>query len=262
MIEDLNPDAAPAPETVDNTVTPATAAGLKDADYNPREWDKPGFDSLVMSLATFGDLGCVVRNVITGNLVGGHRRKDAMIADGDAPIEITHRYESPTTTGTIAEGFLLYNGERFKYREVAWDLDFEQAANIAANEIQARFDDDKRAEVLAQMSEKARALTGLTQDKIKALLQRSSAPENPAANDPKGQTERQSYKLTFEQAEVVVNAIAKCKTLYNLTLEPNDDLDGNALFFIAREWLDAKNMPQPAVGETPQPSEFNDAAAV
>ncbi|MCI0563624.1 MAG: hypothetical protein MN733_34560, partial [Nitrososphaera sp.] len=46
---------------------------------------------------------------------------------------ITQRYRKPTRTGTVAEGYVIADGERYHYREVNWDEETHAAANIAAN---------------------------------------------------------------------------------------------------------------------------------
>lgn len=51
-----------------------TVASIKPANYNPRTITKPALEALGHAMREFGDLGGVVLNVRTGNLVGGHQR--------------------------------------------------------------------------------------------------------------------------------------------------------------------------------------------
>lgn len=85
------------------------------------------------SLAEYGDLGAIVFNRKSKQLVGGHQRVKLLSAD--AKVTITRKFEKPTRVGTVAEGFVTFDddGERFKYREVSWSKQKEMAANIAAN---------------------------------------------------------------------------------------------------------------------------------
>lgn len=98
---------------------------------NPRTITDKKLKMLKKSIEEFGDLSGFVFNKNTNRLVGGHQR--AKIFDPKTKIIIEKKYESPTKTGTIAEGFAEYEGERFLYREVQWDENKEKAANIAAN---------------------------------------------------------------------------------------------------------------------------------
>lgn len=98
---------------------------------NPRTTTEPKLAMLKKSLAEFGDLGGFVFNRKTGQMVGGHQRAKAF--DSRAKIILEKKYPKATRTGTVAEGFVEFKGERFKYREVAWDEVREKAANIAAN---------------------------------------------------------------------------------------------------------------------------------
>src|SRR4051812_43912555 len=95
------------------TITPAKRAMLKKA------------------LLKFGDLSGIVYNRKTKQLVGGHQRRE--IFDPESVVTITKKFSKPTKTGTVAEGFVEFNGEKFSYREVYWDAHLEKAANIAAN---------------------------------------------------------------------------------------------------------------------------------
>lgn len=98
---------------------------------NPRTITDAKLKLLEKTLAEFGDLSGVVFNRKTKQLVGGHQRLKHFRQD--AAIIIEKKYAKPTKTGTIAEGFIDYKGERFRYREVHWDEKREKAANLAAN---------------------------------------------------------------------------------------------------------------------------------
>lgn len=97
---------------------------------NPRRASKDRLALLKRALAEYGDLGGVIYNRKTKRLVGGHQRQKIF---GSAEVQYTKRYDKPTKVGTVAEGFVVLNGERFAYREVQWDSAKEKAANIAAN---------------------------------------------------------------------------------------------------------------------------------
>lgn len=110
---------------------PSILGDLKANPRNPRKISDAKLLALRKALIEFGDLGGFVFNLTTGHLVGGHQR--AKVLPKNAKIVITKRYEIKTKSGTVSEGYVLINGERFKYREVGWDEAFEKAANLAAN---------------------------------------------------------------------------------------------------------------------------------
>lgn len=60
-------------------------AELNPAAYNPRVELKPGdpeYEALKRSILTFGNVEPIVWNERTGNLVGGHQRRNVMLAEG------------------------------------------------------------------------------------------------------------------------------------------------------------------------------------
>lgn len=119
---------------------------LKAYRNNPRKMSKEDFDLLSSSLKEFGDLSGIVRNNTSGELVGGNQRTNFFRdSSKDAKVVITHKMETPTETGTVALGYVLYNGEQYSYREVAWDADREARANILANKVGGTWDFDTLA---------------------------------------------------------------------------------------------------------------------
>lgn len=108
-----------------------TVHDLKSWEQNPRKISASEQRILFKTLESYGDLSGIVFNRRSGTLVGGHQRH-AWFGDS-TPISIEIRYETPTPKGTVAEGFIEYAGERFKYREVDWDEPTHAAAALAAN---------------------------------------------------------------------------------------------------------------------------------
>jgi len=121
------------------------AANLK----NPRTISDKKLAMLKKALEKFGDLSGIVFNRKSKQLVGGHQRRKLF---GDkTPVTITKKYLKPTKTGTVAEGFVELNGERFSYREVSWDRPIELAANIAANNGAGEWDIPQLGEWLKEL---------------------------------------------------------------------------------------------------------------
>jgi len=103
---------------------------LKHNPDNPRTITDDKLKMLKKSYETHGDLGGVVFNVRSQQLIGGHQTSKVL---SQSPIHIDRRFDKPTKTGTVAEGWIEIAGERLKYREVDVDEPTEKAMNIAAN---------------------------------------------------------------------------------------------------------------------------------
>ena len=126
-------------------------ANIKDLNpnkKNPRKISGKKLDLLRKSLEKFGDLSGFVYNVQSKTLVSGHQRQKAL-EKGTIKVEVHH--EKPTPAGTVAEGYALVNGERFKYREVSWDAKTETEALLAANRHSGDWDQGLLKLVMADM---------------------------------------------------------------------------------------------------------------
>jgi hypothetical protein len=156
------------------------ASGLKANAANPRTITDEKLAALKAAMIAFGDLSGVVNNLTTGNQVGGHQRVKVL---GDAPITILNRFEQPTRQGTVAEGYIEFEGERFVYREVQWSPDKEKAAMIAANKHGGDWDIPGLSTLLLELDEAdfELPLTGFTERELEHLI-----PD--IANDINGQT--------------------------------------------------------------------------
>lgn len=101
------------------------------------------FNLLSDSLKEFGDLSGIIRNIRTGELVGGNQRTNFFKQDPDnVEITIPEKFDKPTKTGTVALGYITYKGEKFSYREVDWEVEKEERANILANKVSGTWDFD------------------------------------------------------------------------------------------------------------------------
>ena len=122
---------------------------LNPAKYNPRKISREQLESLKKSYAEFGDLGGIVKNRRSGNLISGHQR--CKVIPPDAEITITQTYDPPSRTGTVAEGYILIEGEKYSYREVDWDDAKEKLGNLAANNQGGENDEDMLQSLLADL---------------------------------------------------------------------------------------------------------------
>jgi hypothetical protein len=148
---------------------------------NPRRISKTQKEMLDRSLKEFGDLGGIVFNRKTKQLVGGHQRIEALKADKDASITITEQLKEADRTGTVALGFVSAGNTRFAYREVEWTKKKEAAANIAANKHGGEFDSNGVAEILESLgTDYDFGLTGFDPTEVKRYLALGSSNEGEA----------------------------------------------------------------------------------
>jgi len=149
----------------------AEVSDLKPAPYNPRKITDEKLELLRRGMAAFGDLSGIVFNRTTQRLVGGHQRVKHF--DPSSDVTIVTKYDPPTQHGTVAEGYILYDGERWSYREVEWDDEqHEAAANIAANLQGGEFDWPSLTEIVSDLEGHGydANLVGFTDTELERIL--------------------------------------------------------------------------------------------
>ena len=150
---------------------PSTVADLTPNERNPRLISEERLKLLQRSLNEFGDLGGFIFNRTTGRVVGAHQRRKTM--PDDCRIVTTKDYSKPTKRGTVLEGYIEFDGERFSYREVAWSKKKEATAMVAANKHGGEFDQQALVELLQEFSIDAE-LAGLTEMDMVKLLKKTT----------------------------------------------------------------------------------------
>jgi len=108
---------------------------------NPRKISGEELDDLKVWLERYGDLSGIVLNKTTNQIIAGNQRCKA-INFSECEIVYTNKYQEPTMTGTIAEGYVIWNGEKYNYRETMWTELEESRACIIANKAGGSWDFD------------------------------------------------------------------------------------------------------------------------
>lgn len=152
---------------------------LREASFNPRFMSDAQLEVLRGNLSSLGDLGGIIFNRRSGNLVGGHQRVRALKENSpDIDVTIEEQLTEPNTHGTVARGFILHEGEKFAYREVDWDEQTERIANIAANNVHGTWDIPKLEELVKGLSSEIDiselAQTGFSQEVLAAITNGSA----------------------------------------------------------------------------------------
>jgi hypothetical protein len=146
------------------------------------------------------------------------------------------------------------------YREVIWDLGKEKSANIAANKIEARFDDELLAKLdydLSQLEngDELLQLTGQTDKEIDKLLKSVGVGDEPEVDQEEEPEEpKDDGKVTFalspDQKELVDRALTQAKADYAIPHTNLDNINGTALYYICSDYL--KNQTSQNI-ENPEP---------
>lgn len=200
---------------------------------NPREaWKPEQLEPFKASLRRFGDLGGIVRNLTTGQLVGGHKRVEAFREATAVQIESTA--QPADAQGTVAHGYVIADGNRFAYREVRWTAEVEAAANLAANRWGAEWAWQMVSETLQGISDpELLGLTGFPAHELENLL---AADWEPAAREPLPMEHGSGHlvKLTDEQHALLV----ACREVLSTRYE-GEITDARVVTLVCTEFLDA-----------------------
>lgn len=100
---------------------------------NPRHITKPKAAHLLKNLKDLGDISGITWNRRTNAIITGNQRSFKAINLNECEIEIAHEYEEPDDQGTVAWGFVLWEGKRLFFRAVDWDEETEKHANVVGN---------------------------------------------------------------------------------------------------------------------------------
>lgn len=148
------------------------------AAYNPRIDLIPGdteYENLRRSITTYGMLIPVIWNKRTGNVVGGHQRLTVLENEGETEVDVS---------------------------VVELDETQERQLNVALNKIEGGWDEEKLAELLAELGDDA-TLTGFTQQEIDSLTNDIDSLIDGATVDEELRAIEELFNvsLTFDKAD-------------------------------------------------------------
>lgn len=156
---------------------------LKEYHKNPRKITGKMFEALGDSLEEFGDMGGIVVNKSTCEVLGGNQRTKVFKEKDptEVSVVITEVFKKPTKTGTVALGYVTFSGEKYGYREVEWDKEKAERANLIANKIGGFWDIDMLAnqfseEVLLSNGWESFELTGFPKFDTDTTITNDSNP--------------------------------------------------------------------------------------
>jgi len=208
---------------------------IEDLTPNPRNprvaWKAEQIEPFKASLRRFGDLGGIVRNLTTGQLVGGHKRVEVFRASTD--VRVVKTTQAKDEQGTVALGYVIVDGDRFAYREVEWAPEIEAAANLAANRWGAEWAWQLVSETLQGISDPSLLeLTGFPAHELENLL---AADWTPPAREalPDDGAPGHLVKLSNEQHAL----LQQCKERLALRYEEDGLTDARVVALVCTEFL-------------------------
>lgn len=114
---------------------------MKEYHKNPRKITEKRLAELKANIEELGDISGITHDLNTDEIIAGNQRSKAIDINA-CEIEIIERYEKPDRQGTVAYGYILYDGQRLNYRQVRWDEKQREKANITANALGGAWDLD------------------------------------------------------------------------------------------------------------------------
>ena len=147
---------------------------LKPFDRNPRTMTTKDFEDLQRSIKTYGFIEPIIANKTTGHIVGGHQRLRAARA--------LHLDKVPVVWVKLNQAQ-------------------ESALNIALNKISGEWDEDLLAELIFDLDDDMKLLTGFSDDEI-AHLQDGFVDDLENADDGKTKVERYTVEELESRARV------------------------------------------------------------
>lgn len=106
---------------------------------NPRIWTQSDKDKLLQNLQELGDISGVVHDLNSNEVPCGNFRSD-IIDINSCKIEIVKQLLEPDAQGTVALGFIVWNGQRLNYRQVRWTSEQCDKACLTANSLGGDWD--------------------------------------------------------------------------------------------------------------------------
>lgn len=189
---------------------------FKEYHKNPRSIKSGRLNAIRNNLKDLGDLSGITVDLATKEVITGNQR--AKIIDlNNCEIEITKRYKKPTKQGTVNEGYVLWEGQRLNYREVKWDEERRERANVTANWLTGQNDLTKLA--LFPKSELPKwGVDSNSMNKIKAMEAEAGVDENNQPLYPLVPKMSEEYGYVVIFAENMID-LAYLENFFGLQIE-------------------------------------------
>lgn len=112
---------------------------------NPRKISDSTLQALKYNIIELGDLSGITHDLNTGEILTGNQRSKIISID-ECEIIYVEKYDEPNAQGTVAIGYVKWEEQYLNYREVRWNDEQREKANITANALGGDFDHKLLAE--------------------------------------------------------------------------------------------------------------------
>lgn len=112
---------------------------MKQYNKNPRKISEKQLAKLKANIEELGDLSGIVHDLNSDEIISGNQRS-RVIDINKCQIDIVEKYDTPNKQGTVAWGYVIFDGQKLNYRQVRWDEKQREKANITANKLGGEFD--------------------------------------------------------------------------------------------------------------------------
>lgn len=112
---------------------------MKQFTGNPRIWTDKERAKLKANLEELGDISGIVHDENSNEIPCGNFRSD-IINIINSEIEIVKEFDKPDAQGTVALGFVIWEGNRYNYRRVQWTREQCEKACLTANALGGDWD--------------------------------------------------------------------------------------------------------------------------
>lgn len=115
---------------------------MKEFKKNPRKISEFELKRLKKNIEELGDLSGIVHDVDSDEIISGNQRAKALELN-ECETNIIENFDTPDKQGTVAVGYIIAkDGTRLNYRQVKWNEDQRNKANITANKLGGDWDWD------------------------------------------------------------------------------------------------------------------------
>jgi DNA modification methylase len=168
---------------------------MKQYHKNPRQITERQYKDLEKWLRELGDLSGIVHDLNTDEIIGGNQRGRVFKID-NCKIDLVDDPHEPDEQGTVAHGFIEWEGKRYAYRQVRWTEKQCEQANIVANKSGGSWDFD----ILANNWELDDLLEwGFDKKELDIDLWAGDAPDDPGAQIDKAEELREKWGVETGQ---------------------------------------------------------------
>lgn len=112
---------------------------MKQYNRNPRKITPEQLKQLKANIEELGDISGIVHDLNTDEIISGNQRSK-VIDINKCEVVITEKYDTPTPQGTVAWGYVIFEGQKLNYRQVRWTDQQRAKACITANSLGGDWD--------------------------------------------------------------------------------------------------------------------------